>query len=36
MRRTVASMETTGTAAFLNFRELGTEGALALREAATE
>ncbi|PSQ19984.1 nucleoside deaminase [Halobacteriales archaeon QS_9_67_17] len=36
MRRTMAFMETTGTAAFLDFREFGTEGALALRDAATE
>jgi cytosine/adenosine deaminase-related metal-dependent hydrolase len=36
MRRTMAFMETTGTAAFLDFREFGTEGALVLRDAATE
>lgn len=36
MRRTMAFMETTGTATFLDFREFGTEGALALRDAATE
>jgi cytosine/adenosine deaminase-related metal-dependent hydrolase len=36
MRRTMAFMETTGTAAFLDFREFGTEGALALRDAAAE
>jgi len=34
MRRTMGFMEATGTAAFLDFREFGREGALALREAA--
>jgi guanine deaminase len=35
MRRTVQFMTETGTAAFLDFRESGIEGARALREAAT-
>jgi cytosine/adenosine deaminase-related metal-dependent hydrolase len=36
MRRTMAFMETTGTAAFLDFREFGIEGTLTLRDAAAE
>ncbi len=34
IRRTMAFMQETGTAVFLDFREFGTEGALALRDAA--
>lgn len=36
MRQTMAFMEETGTASFLDFRESGIEGTLALRDAATE
>jgi len=36
MSRTIRFMEVTGTAAFLDFREFGREGAVALREAAAD
>ena len=36
MRRTMGFMESTGTAAFLDFREFGLEGARTLRDAADE
>jgi cytosine/adenosine deaminase-related metal-dependent hydrolase len=36
MRETVELMRSTGTAAFLDFREFGVEGARALREAAAD
>lgn len=36
MDRTMGFMEASGTAAFLDFREFGREGALALRDAATD
>lgn len=36
MRRTMKFMEMTGTTAFLDFREFGLEGTLALRESATD
>ncbi|WP_058367496.1 amidohydrolase family protein [Haloparvum sedimenti] len=36
IRRTMSFMESTGSAAFLDFREFGREGALTLRDAASE